>query len=67
MNITKSELKDRLGFSTDVQIAELFGVTKQAVGRWGDDKPIPAEHALRLRYELRPDIFGPAPAQGEAA
>ena len=26
---------------------------------WPDDKPIPREHELSLRYELRPDLFGP--------
>ena len=36
------------GYKTDVQVAEHIGVTKQAVGRWGMDDPIPAHHQLTL-------------------
>jgi hypothetical protein len=36
------------GYKTDVQLAEHIGVTKQAVGRWGMDDPIPAQHQLTL-------------------
>lgn len=31
--------------------------THSAIYMWPPDSPIPAEHALRIRYELRPDAF----------
>ena len=42
--ITKRDLMQSYGYKTDVQVAEHIGVTKQAVGRWGMDDPIPAQH-----------------------
>ncbi|MCP1376006.1 hypothetical protein [Dyella lutea] len=56
MNITKRLIKDRLGFTTDVQVADWFGVTKQAVGRWEEDEPIPQLQRYRA-VEKRPDLF----------
>ena len=46
--ITKRELMQAYGYKTDVQVAEHIGVSKQAVGRWGMDDPIPAQHQLTL-------------------
>ena len=46
--ITKRDLMHAYGYKTDVQVAEHIGVTKQAVGRWGLDDPIPANHQLTL-------------------
>ena len=46
--ITKRHLMHAYGYKTDVQVAEHIGVTKQAVGRWGMDDPIPAQHQLTL-------------------
>ena len=70
MKITKRQLKERLGLATDVQIAEFFGITKQAVGAWGDDEPLPEGRQWQA-IALRPDVFGQAPAtsaaEGEAA
>lgn len=70
MDITKRLIKERLGFTTDVQIADWFGITKQAVGRWQEDKPIPELQQWRARA-MRPDAFPGAPQhapeQGEAA
>ena len=63
MKITKRHLKERLGLATDVQIAEFFGITKQAVGSWGDDEPLPEGRQWQV-IALRPDIFGPAPTAG---
>jgi len=50
------------------QAVHLFGSVKALQGAlglkthstiymWGPDKPIPDVHALRIRYELRPDAF----------
>ena len=54
-----------------VRVAELLGITRQAMQQWDtvDGKyRVPPKHVLRLegmsavsRYELRPDIYGPAP------
>ncbi len=44
-------------YKTDSAIARLFGLHRQAVHQWEDDAAIPAKHLLRLRYELRPDLF----------
>ena len=46
--ITKRDLMHAYGYKTDVHVAEHTGVTKQAVGRWGMDDPIPAQHQLNL-------------------
>lgn len=71
MNITKRLIKERLGFTTDVQIAEFFGVTKQAVGRWGGDDDVIPEgkqwQVRAMRPELFPDVAEQSAGQGEAA
>lgn len=48
--------------------------THSAIYMWADGQAIPDYHALRLRYELRPEAFdadgnyiGPAPSDKEAA
>lgn len=61
MNITKRQIKDSLGLTTDVQVAAFFGTTKQAVGAWGEDESIP-DGRMWQAIALRPDVFGPAPA-----
>lgn len=48
-------------------LADALGISRSAVAMWSREKPIPREHALRLRYELKPDIFGAPTEQGEAA
>ena len=56
--------KDALSiFGTQQALADALGITRSAVAMWGDEKPIPAEHALRLRYELRPDVWGEKPQE----
>lgn len=47
------------------RMAKLLGISRQAIGQW---KVVPAERVLALesisgvsRYELRPDLYGPAP------
>lgn len=65
MKITKRLLKQRLDFTSDAQLADWFGVSKQAVSQWGDDdESIPEGKQWQARA-LRPDIFGPAPTTGE--
>lgn len=48
-------------FGTQQAAADALGIGRTAVTMWSDDAPIPREHALRLRYEIRPDAFGVAP------
>lgn len=31
--------------------------THSAISMWPDGEPIPSEHALRIRYELKPEAF----------
>jgi DNA-binding transcriptional regulator YdaS (Cro superfamily) len=54
-------------YGTQQALADALGISRTAVTMWSDDKPIPAEHDLRLRYELKPDVFGATPAKSEAA
>ena len=44
-------------FRNKSQLAKALGITRQAVEGWPDDKPIPEKQALRIRYQLRPDLF----------
>ncbi|WP_080951700.1 transcriptional regulator [Xanthomonas citri] len=58
-------------------IARLLGVTPQAVNQWvTSSRSVPPRHVLAIetatgvsRHDLRPDVFGPAPANpaGEVA
>lgn len=54
-------------YGTQQALADALGISRSAVAMWDREKPIPKEHALRLRYELRPDAFGPAPQQEKVA
>lgn len=56
MEITKRAAKTALGFSTDVELSKYFVCTKQAVGSWPEDEPLP----IGRQWELcarRPDLF----------
>lgn len=53
--ITKKDLLRH--FKTEAAIASCLGITRQAVNRWGADRPIPREQELRLKYELAPNLF----------
>lgn len=41
-------------FGTQSALANALGITRQAVCQWPDREPIPQEHALRLKYEIKP-------------
>lgn len=56
MNLTKRDVMAALGFEQDTQLAAYFDVTKQAVGRWAEDLPIPEVRQYQLR-DRRPDLF----------
>lgn len=44
-------------FENSSELAAALGRTPGAVSHWPLDEPIPQEHALRIRYELRPEAF----------
>lgn len=47
-------------FSTAKALASALGISKSAVSQWPDG-PIPENHDLKIRYELKPEHFrGPA-------
>lgn len=44
-------------FGTYTAAADALGISKGAVGNWPKDEPIPENHDLRIRYELKPEAF----------
>lgn len=46
-------------------LARALGIKPQAIYQW-DDGPIGEVHALKLRFVLKPDVFG-SPTANEAA
>jgi DNA-binding transcriptional regulator YdaS (Cro superfamily) len=52
------------------RLASTLGVKVNVVTNWRGRRTVPAEHVLAIeaatgvsRYDLRPDVFGPAPVQ----
>ena len=43
-------------FSSAKELAKALGISKSAVSQWPDG-PIPDNHDLRIRYELKPEQF----------
>lgn len=56
MNIYKRDVLAIYG--TQQAAADALGIKRGAVAMWSNERPIPERHALKLRYELRPDLFG---------
>lgn len=58
----KRQVRTRLGFQTDAELARFFGISRSAVSQWPKDFPIPAlrQYILHQRY---PNLF---PATGAA-
>ncbi len=68
-------IKAAVGFVGRRKIAERCGVTPEAVTNW-QRRGVPAKAVIPIeevtggrvtRHDLRPDIFGPAPSEDEAA
>ncbi|HHA2818638.1 TPA: hypothetical protein ACOFCQ_001181 [Stenotrophomonas maltophilia] len=59
----KRQVRTRLGFQTDAELARFFGISRSAVSQWPKDSPIPAlrQYILHQRY---PNLF-PATAAAE--
>ena len=43
------------------ELAKALGITPSAVYQWKDGEAIPNEQALKLRYVLKPELFGGSP------
>lgn len=56
MNITKEQAIRLFGSVKALQTA-LGLKTHSAIYMWPDGEPIPENHALRIRYQLRPNDF----------
>lgn len=54
-------------YGTQQALADALGLGRTAVTMWADGKAIPREHELRLRYELKPDVFGDTPVRRTTA
>ncbi len=46
----------RKHYKSDEEIAKLFGISRQAVHKWGDGE-LPYARLLELQYVKRPDLF----------
>lgn len=55
LHVTK-ELALKL-FGTPLELAQALGIERANVYMWKDGEPIPEKHALRIRYELKPEAF----------
>jgi DNA-binding XRE family transcriptional regulator len=55
IEITKEEAVEM--FKTQAALARALGIYRQAVHQWKPGKPIPEVHALKIRYQLRPEQF----------
>jgi len=60
---------------TQAEFAKATGFAPAFVWQWVNNKrPVPAKHCIAIelatgitRYELRPDVFGPAPTSAKKA
>lgn len=68
MDMTKQQVKKALGIETDAELARQFSppIGRWAVGQWKEDEPIPTGRQWELRARFA-DVFGPSPAQEDAA
>lgn len=53
--ITKEEAFELFG--NGYRTSKALGLPPQAVYQWKDGQPIPEVHALRIRYEIKPEHF----------
>lgn len=55
LHITKEKAVSLFG--TPLALAEALGIERANIYMWPDKDPIPEKHALRIRYELKPEAF----------
>ena len=66
MTISKRDIRSRLGFQTNKQLAEWFGISEQAVAQWPEDGSVPELRRLQAESK-RPDLFRPDAAPPQPA
>ncbi len=63
--LTKAQLRQALGFTTDAQLIEWFApITASAISQWGEHEPIPERRWLFAQLK-RPDLFNGSAAAGK--
>lgn len=60
IQITKEQAVAVYG-GNQAALAKALGITRQAVNAWPSG-PIDERHALKLRFVLKPEVFGDQPA-----
>lgn len=63
ITITKAEALAAYD-NNGAELGRALGITRQAVYAWPPEGPIPQEHALKLRFLLKPEVFN---SQNQAA
>lgn len=73
--VTVAELAKRINRTPDPATGRVRRITPQAVTKWVKSGRIPADRCIVVemaldsrvtRYEMRPDVYGPAPESGVA-
>jgi hypothetical protein len=54
-------------FGSVSALSKALGISRTAVYLWPENDPIPELQAMRLRYEIKPDLFGPKATKKKAA
>jgi len=44
-------------FGSAAKLADALGITRQAIYYWPDNSEIPEGYDMKIRYELRPELF----------
>ena len=44
-------------FNSPTELAQALKITQSAVSQWSAGKPIPEAQALKIRYQLKPELF----------
>jgi hypothetical protein len=65
ITLSKKDLRDRLGFESDADLARWFDISQAAVSQWPEQGAIPRQRALEAVVK-RPDLFQPAPPEPRA-
>lgn len=65
MNPTKAEIKEALGFKFDTELADLLGISKQAVSQQNEDEEVPDAWCWNI-FRARPDVFADASKRPKA-
>lgn len=56
MTLTKRSAKQALGLKRDAQLADFFGISRQAVSKWAANDPLPEGRQWQVRA-MRPELF----------